>query len=888
MISFLKMAVPLTPTLVRRLLIVFSVFFAMGIVLFSHSQVTNAQLTYQMDLWHWSNWDGFVCSGGWGNCNFLCNAANAGRGCETHTCLATYEYDSEGNLGNIRREDWVCNTYGTACTLDHSCAANTCNDSTCVGTNADCSTVVLDGTLDCGPVCDANMGSACNVNACGAAGGTIQCNGSCSGGTPAVVDACPTDPGDQCNLSECSVCVPNTGEECNFNACGVAGGTVECGGSCSGPEIACTPPANHLYIRSTEFGPNDTNISLTLGDRVWFDYQCNATPNDGVNIRNTNPAHLWINSPGAIPGPATGVVMNRPRLVGTYSYFLRCFTGAGPVDPAGAVVTVNVAPPPPPLVEVEINNSGVWTTTPPTLNAGDTVKVRWDARYAYYRNYAVGGFPNLCTGSGFNNGGQNTNMTGITITAPASGTSLDLRLNCSERSSYDGSVTYSANSNLVRLTSAGVAPNHLFVRASEFGANNSNLSITLGDRVWFDLKCENTPIDGANIRNSNPAYLWTNSPGQILGVATQVVMNRPRLTGTHSFFLRCYTSSGIVDPAGAVVTVTATPPPPPTLEVEINNSGVWTTTPPTLNVGDTVRVRWNANYLYYRNYAVGGFPNLCTGSGFNNGGQNTNMTGTIITAPAPGTSVNLSLNCSERSSYDSSITYSASSNVVTLSTTASQPNLTTPSISHTVSGYSAVTGMYTSLNLIFSTRNDGTASTGVPAGYLVELDRNNDGTFEESKSTSVIGILGAGVTSPNISETFSNVPLGTIRARVTVDTGDVIDEINEGDNSRTVTLGVLPEDPGLSLQPSRDFVRGGEAVTLSWSATSTAIPMNCRLFGPGVDRSFVLNAANVPGSWPTQPIWAKSEFTLTCTETTTGTEFTERMVIQTTGTIEER
>lgn len=213
--------------------IVVSVGFAWGV----HNHVTSAQSGYyQMDMIADYNWDGWACSGAWGNCNFLCNATNAGRWCEANTCLGTYEYDSEGNLGNIQHQEFVCNYYPPACTADSSCAANTCSDSTC----SDSCGNVYTGTKNCA-VCSPSMGTACNVNACGVAGGTVQCNGSCSGATPwtnagtactspanscgetttgtytcggncsasapAVVDACPSasDPGTQCSASQCTV-----------------------------------------------------------------------------------------------------------------------------------------------------------------------------------------------------------------------------------------------------------------------------------------------------------------------------------------------------------------------------------------------------------------------------------------------------------------------------------------------------------------------------------------------------------------------------------------------------------------------------------------------------------------------------------------------------------
>lgn len=95
------------------------------------------------------------------------------------------------------------------------------------------------------PSCVSNQGSSCNCNACGQCGGTVRCGGGCSGGTPGL----PSGYGNSCNCGACGcggtiTCSgscsgsdptpSNYGSLCNRNVCGAYGGTIQCGGTCSG------------------------------------------------------------------------------------------------------------------------------------------------------------------------------------------------------------------------------------------------------------------------------------------------------------------------------------------------------------------------------------------------------------------------------------------------------------------------------------------------------------------------------------------------------------------------------------------------------------------------------------------------------------------------------
>lgn len=216
-----------------------------------------------------------------------------------------------------------------------------------------------------------------------------------------------------------------------------------------------------------------------------------------------------------------------------------------------------------------------------------------------------------------------------------------------------------------------------------------------------------------------------------------------------------------------------------------------------------------------------------------------------------------------------------------------RPNLTQPEIRYDLSpGFNPATGVYDYIDITFQTRNDGRTNSGVSANYDMQFDRNGDGVYDagDSVSGTISPLAPFGYTSPPITRRFNNVIFGNVNIRVAVDTTNTIDEVNETDNVNTVPYTLPPPDPGLTVSVDKDRVRNNESTVARWSVQAT-YPLSCRVYGPNID----INPAPLPsGNRATQPIMAKSVYTLECTETITNTTFTDSASVDTEGKIEER
>jgi hypothetical protein len=213
-----------------------------------------------------------------------------------------------------------------------------------------------------------------------------------------------------------------------------------------------------------------------------------------------------------------------------------------------------------------------------------------------------------------------------------------------------------------------------------------------------------------------------------------------------------------------------------------------------------------------------------------------------------------------------------------------KPNLTKPSVTiSNLGAFNSSTATYGSVDVYFSTNNDGGSGTTAAASYLVEP------VAKTAISGSIPSGLAPGPTGYNRTVTVPGpIAFGAFTVKVSVDTpiatNGSIDEVTEGvaDNTNTVTLTVPPPDPGLTFAVDKQRVRQGETANLTWSVSTPYPGLSCIVTGPNV------NYTGMSGTnQPTAAIQAKSVYTLECTEATTNTKFTKIATVEVEGKIEE-
>ena len=305
-------------------------------------------------------------------------------------------------------------------------------------------------------------------------------------------------------------------------------------------------------------------------------------------------------------------------------------------------------------------------------------------------------------------------------------------------------------------------------------------------------------------------------------------------------------------------------PPTATLSVSVNG-GAYTTTNPTIDPGDTLSMQWSSTDT------TG--CSATAGSGFAASGPS----GTDpVNTPTPNTTDTFSATCSGAGG-------NASASIIV--TTREKPNFNQPNVTiGNLGAFNTTTGTYASVDVTFATQNDGGSATKAAAPYLVEMTNKApmSGTIPSGLNPGSQGFTKT-VTIPG------PITFGTSTVKVSIDTpiatnGSVL-EVTEGDadNTRTATLPVPPPDPGLSITADRTRVRNTETTTIRWNTAMSYAGLSCTVTGPSLN----LTAAPATGSRTTQPITAKSEYTFTCTETTTGKVFKKMTTVETEGKIEE-
>lgn len=149
--------------------------------------------------------------------------------------------------------------------------------------------------------------------------------------------------------------------------------------------------------------------------------------------------------------------------------------------------------------------------------------------------------------------------------------------------------------------------------------------------------------------------------------------------------------------------------------------------------------------------------------------------------------------------------------------------------------------------------------------------------------------LPSGATSPVLRVTVNDVPFGThvVRARVNLDPTTIFegdgDEMNDNIVFHTFTLPV-PQPP-MSITADRRVVRRGQATNVNWEVSS-GFDLDCVVRGAGIAvtdielRPASGSAVTVDDTQGTTNILSTTDVSLTCTEPTTGTAFTETVRIE--------
>ena len=299
-----------------------------------------------------------------------------------------------------------------------------------------------------------------------------------------------------------------------------------------------------------------------------------------------------------------------------------------------------------------------------------------------------------------------------------------------------------------------------------------------------------------------------------------------------------------------------------TIQVRVNAVD-WTANDTSIDPGDIVKIRWLSTDA-----------TSCTGTNVSTGNAANNSPGVDVTEPTPGNYLDYKVDCTGPGG-----TISDTIRV----TTRQIPNFNKPLVNISSFGtFDPVTATYASVNVYFSTANNGGSVTKSSAPYMVEL------TGYPTQSGTIPSGLASGPIGYNNTVTIPGpLSFGTANIKVSIDTpissnGSVAETIEgDADNTNTTSLAITPPDPGLSITADRTRLRNGETTIIRWNIATPYTGLACEVYGPGMS----INPATFSDDEPTQPISAKSEYTLKCT--VAGTTFQKSVFVETEGEIEE-
>lgn len=531
-------------------------------------------------------------------------------------------------------------------------------------------------------------------------------------------------------------------------------------------------------------------------------------------------------APGTTFSGAKGTSGSEAHTFGSAStvYTITCTNPSGNTTDS---VTVNAAAP---VVTFTVNGSD----GPLTVGKNSTLALAWTTVNTSSCTLYGAGLPG---GAVAVNGNVNVSASAITSSPET------YVLTC------DGTV----DSVVINAVNQNPNPPTIGGNTSSAGGTNNTFAISGtdpdNDQIFYEIDWDNN----GTAEVSSPGAGYVNS-----GIGVQA--DRSWLVaGSYTFQART------VDTANArsgwtqhTITITSSVPATASMEVQVNG-GAWTTADQTINPGDSVTIRWSSSNA-----------TVCTGTGPGlDTGNSTNGTDGV-NAPAPNSATTFTVNCSGPGG--------SNSDSITI-TSRQSPNFTVPLITYNPLGFNTTTATYDSLEVIFQTSNNGGSDTTVSANYQFQFDRGANG-YDVTTNGS-LGLLNVSA-SVNRTETVTNVPLGSSRIQVRVDSTNVVSEVDEGDNVATLDINIPPPNPGLNISANRTQVRSGETVTLTWTAT-LSYPLNCKVVGPGIN----VNPSGLNGTQLSQPITAKSEFVFSCTEPVTGVVFTDNVIVESQGQLEE-
>ena len=282
---------------------------------------------------------------------------------------------------------------------------------------------------------------------------------------------------------------------------------------------------------------------------------------------------------------------------------------------------------------------GSWISSNATINAGQQVKLKWSSTNANRGCEAT-------AGTGFQTG-HNAGGIDHSITEPTAGNSETYTVRCESRIYCVGKDCYPTwtdyhETESISITTRNPAPTAtLEQRIGNSGTwSGSNVTINVGQQVH--LKWSSTNADSCT--GSGTGFSTYSTGGSLSG--TDYSITEPTAGTSTTYTVTC-TQGTATTSDSITVTNASTPTLTATLEQRIGNSGTWSTSNVTINVGQQVHLKWSSTNA-----------SSCTGSGgvggFSTGASSTTSgTDDTITEPTAGTSTTYTVTCT---GVDSNIT----------------------------------------------------------------------------------------------------------------------------------------------------------------------------------------------------------------------------------------